>query len=246
MQEYQDKLREMQGKVEAAQADLQQFAYIVSHDLQEPLRMVSSYCQLLAHRYGDALDDDAREFIAFAVDGAQRMKTLITDLLHYSRVSSRGKEFELIDLQKPLEAALAKLQPEIKESMAVITHDVMPSLEVDVGQFVQLFQHLIGNALKFRNSKSPSIHITAAKREEKWEFQVVDNGIGIDPQFIDKIFGVFQRFNGDRDYSGNGIGLAICKRIIDRHGGQIWVESESGSGSTFFFTIPERCARISN
>ena len=201
--------------------------------------MVSSYCQLLAKRYQDKLDEDANEFIGFAVDGAERMRVLITDLLKYSRVGTRGKPFGMVDMKKPLVGALANLKIAIEESNAEITHEPLPSLSVDETQILQLWQNLIGNAIKFQNGAAPKIHIGARSEHEKWLFSVGDNGIGIEAEATDKIFGVFQRFHIAEDYPGTGIGLAVCKRIVERHNGRIWVESEVGVGSTFFFEIPD-------
>jgi len=230
--------KNLKKKLEDSNAELQQFAYIVSHDLQEPLRMVSSYCQLLAQRYADKLDQDANEFIEFAVDGSQRMKGLITDLLKYSRVGTQGKPFENVDLNSSLGDALANLNMAIDGSGAVVTSDQMPALDVDKRQFVQLLQNLIGNALKFGNGKQPKIHVGTKREENSWLFSVKDNGIGIDLDFQDKVFGVFQRSHTKDQHTGNGIGLAVCKRIVERHGGRIWVESEPEKGATFYFNIP--------
>lgn len=224
--------------------DLQQFAYVASHDLQEPLRMVASYVQLLARRYKGKLDADADDFIAYAVDGAQRMQTLIIDLLAYSRVGTHGREFEPTDCNAVLSQAIANLQAAITESEAVITHDPLPTVMADGSQLVQLFQNLIGNALKFRSQEQPAIHISAepmeSARENAWIFSVLDNGIGIDPEYRERIFIIFQRLHNKAEYPGTGIGLAVCKRIVERHGGRIWMESgesERGKGATFFFTI---------
>jgi light-regulated signal transduction histidine kinase (bacteriophytochrome) len=222
-------------------AELEQFAYAASHDLQEPLRMVSSYMQLLARRYEGALDSDAHEFIGFAVDGAKRMQRLINDLLTYSRVGTRGKEFEPTDCEVILRQVLANLQVTISESAAVVTHDPLPTVLADDSQLVQLFQNLIGNAMKFRNERAPEIHIGAepADDESYWRFFVRDNGIGIDDQYGERIFVIFQRLHTREEHPGTGIGLAICKKIVERHDGQIWVESQVGQGSTFCFTLPK-------
>lgn len=220
--------------------ELQQFAYVASHDLQEPLRMVSSYMQLLARRYQGKLDADADDFIAFAVDGVNRMKTLINDLLAYSRVGTQGKEFTLIDCATVLERVLANLSLAIEESNALVTYDPLPTVEADEMQLTQVFQNLIGNALKFCNEAPPKIHIGVERRadEGNWVFSVCDNGIGFDVQYAERIFVIFQRLNHRDTYTGTGIGLSICKKIVERHGGRIWVESEMGAGSTFYFTIP--------
>jgi PAS domain S-box-containing protein len=222
-------------------AELEQFAYVASHDLQEPLRMVSSYTQLLAKRYKDKLDDDANEFISFAVDGATRMGGLINDLLTYSRVGTRGNDFEPVDCSDVLDQALGNLQVAIKESGAVLTHDRLPTVMADPSQLVQLFQNLIGNAIKFQdNGEAPRVHVSANQEGSEWTFSFCDNGVGIDPQFAERIFMIFQRLHGRGEYSGTGIGLAICKKIVERHEGRIWVDSEPGRGSTFYFTIPMR------
>jgi light-regulated signal transduction histidine kinase (bacteriophytochrome) len=217
--------------------ELQQFAYVASHDLQEPLRMVASYTQLLDRRYRDKLDGDAREFMEFIVDGAARMKQLIEDLLAYSRVGTRGRDFQEVDSGAALAKALVNLRGAQEASGAVLTHDAMPTVLADAVQLAQLFQNLIGNAMKFRGAEPPCIHVGAETREQVWVFTVKDNGIGLDPQYSDRIFMMFQRLHTKAEYPGTGIGLAICKKIVDRHGGRIWVESRPGHGSTFGFTL---------
>jgi len=226
--------------LERTRRDLEQFAYVVSHDLQEPLRMVSSYLQLLERRYKDKLDSDAEDFINFAVDGAQRMHKLIADLVSYSRINTRGNGFEPTDFNQVLDRALAAANSSALGSAAVITRDALPALIADAGQLEQLFGHLIDNALKFQNGRRPRIHIGAEQRASEWVFFVRDNGIGIDPELADRIFLVFQRLHGRGEYAGTGMGLAICQRIVERRGGRIWVESEPGKGSTFYFTMPQR------
>jgi light-regulated signal transduction histidine kinase (bacteriophytochrome) len=226
--------------LERTRRELEQFAYVVSHDLQEPLRMVSSYLQLLERRYKDKLDSDAEDFINFAVDGAQRMHKLIADLLSYSRINTRGNEFEPTDFNQVLDQALAAMSESARRSAAVITRDALPTLIADGVQVEQLFHHLVDNALKFQNGKRPRVHIGAEHRASEWVFFVRDNGIGIDPELADRIFLVFQRLHGRGEYAGTGMGLAICQRIVDRRGGRIWVESEPGKGSTFYFTMPQR------
>jgi PAS domain S-box-containing protein len=218
-------------------AELEQFAYVASHDLQEPLRMVSSYMQLLARRYQGKLDKDADEFIAFAVDGAGRMKTLINDLLTFSRVGTRGKELVPIKLDDVFNRAIHTMEVTLEESDAQITHDPLPQVLADEGQMLQLFQNLLGNALKFRGDATPKVHVGARRDKDRWLLYVRDNGIGIDPQFWERIFVIFQRLHNREEYEGTGIGLAICRKIVERHGGHIWVESEPGKGSTFYFTL---------
>ncbi len=220
-------------------AELQQFAYVASHDLQEPLRMVSSYTQLIVKRYGDKLDDDAKEFMEFVVDGAARMKRLIEDLLAYSRVGTRGQEFQPTDMEAALRKALINLRGSIEASGAKVTYGPLPVLDADGSQLVQLFQNLIGNAIKFKDAEVPRIHVSAEESEDAWVLRIKDNGIGIDPQYFERIFVLFQRLHGKAEYPGTGIGLAICKKIIDRHGGYIWVESEPGHGSTFCCSLPK-------
>jgi PAS domain S-box-containing protein len=218
--------------------ELQQFAYVASHDLQEPLRMVASYLQLLEMRYRDQLDQDAKEFIDYAVDGATRMKSLINALLSYSRVETRGKPFVQVDCESVLERALFNLQTLIQEAHAVIMHDPLPTVMADDEQLVQVFQNLIGNAIKFRDSRVPEVRIGAVQRETDWLFCVRDNGIGIEADYLQRVFVIFQRLHTRQEYEGTGIGLAICQKIIKRHHGSIWVESTPDEGSTFYFTLP--------
>ncbi|MBD3224088.1 MAG: hypothetical protein GF313_05125 [Caldithrix sp.] len=219
--------------------DLEQFAYVASHDLQEPLRMVSNYLQLIERRYRDKLDEDGVEFIDYAVDGANRMKILINDLLSYSRVGTRGKSFETADCNVLLGEAIKILQPRIEDTHAVVFNDELPRIKADGDQMVRVFRNLIENGLKYRGEQRPHIQISLKQNGSYWQFAVKDNGIGIDPQYADRIFIIFQRLHEKEHYTGTGIGLAICKKIVERHGGAIWVKSELGSGSTFYFTIPQ-------
>ncbi|HLO29788.1 MAG TPA: PAS domain S-box protein [Anaerolineales bacterium] len=231
-------LQHMTEDLRRSNAELEQFAYVASHDLQEPLRMVSSYMQLLSRRYQGKLGNDADEFIAFAVDGAKRMQSLINDLLAYSRVGTRGKPAALTACEMVLDEALMNLQIAVEESGASITHDPLPTIFCDQTQLVQVFQNLLGNSIKFRGLQAPHIHISASRQESEWFFSFRDNGIGLDPKFRERIFDIFQRLHSRASYPGTGIGLAICKRIIQRHGGRIWVESMPGEGATFYFTLP--------
>jgi light-regulated signal transduction histidine kinase (bacteriophytochrome) len=218
--------------------NLEQFAYVASHDLQEPLRAVGGYVELLRHRFPDKVDDKALQYIAGAAAGAERMQTLITDLLAFARVGTQGKAFAPADLNVLLAQTLDNLQTSLQAVHATVTSDPLPCLPVDAPQIRQLFQNLIGNALKFRSELPPEIHIGARKEKEQWLFGVRDNGIGIEPQYFQRIFQVFQRLHTRKAFPGTGIGLAICKKIAERHGGTIWVESQPGQGSTFYFSIP--------
>lgn len=219
--------------------ELELFASIASHDLQEPLRVVTGFAQLLDRRYRDKLDAEASEFISFIVDGAGRMHQLIKDLLDYSRVTTRGKPLEAVDANGVVSRALSNLKMSVDECGAEITVDALPEVNADESQLVRLFQNLIGNAVKYRGEAAPRIRVSAKKEGNTWVFSVADNGIGIDPQYHERIFQIFQRLHDKDEYPGTGIGLAVCKRIVERHGGRIWVESAQGKGSVFYFTIPE-------
>jgi len=232
-----DMLKQTTLDMQRSNAELEQFAYVISHDLQEPLRMVSSYTQLLAQRYGDKLDEDADEFIAYAVDGAKRMQALLHDLLEYSRVGTRGKPFSWVNCKDAVDQAMANLQIAIQESGASVICDTLPTVMGDEGQLVRLFQNLIGNAIRFRRDEPPSVRISAQRRYNKVAFSVQDNGIGIDPAHSQSIFEIFRRLHTREEYPGTGMGLAICKKIVERHGGHISVQSRPGEGSTFRFTL---------
>ncbi|CAG0999883.1 two-component system, NarL family, sensor histidine kinase EvgS [Methanosarcinales archaeon] len=234
-----EKLKQTLAELERSNKDLEQFAYAASHDLQEPLRTVSNFSQLLAKRYKGELDAKADQFIGFIVDGATRMQEMIDNLLAYSRVSTRAKPFELINCETVFDQALANVKMAIEESGALVTHDHLPTVMADASQLVQLLQNLLSNAIKFRKEK-PRIKVSSVQRGNEWLFSVEDNGIGIATEFMEHIFKVFQREHASAEYPGTGVGLAICKKIVERHGGRIWVESQVGKGSTFYFTIPVR------
>jgi two-component system sensor histidine kinase/response regulator len=226
-------------------AQLEQMAYVASHDLQEPLRMVTSYLQLLERRYVGRLDAEAHEFIGFAVDGAKRMQALIDDLLTYSRLGTKAKPLQPTDCDALVETALRSLHLAISESGAQIRCDALPVVMGDAAQLTQLFQNLIANAIKFRGGQAPQIAVRAEPEDGCWRFEVRDNGIGIAPEYFDRIFVMFQRLHSRSAYPGTGIGLAICKNIVERHGGRIWVESAPEQGAVFKFTLPREAGAMS-
>jgi PAS domain S-box-containing protein len=236
-----DDLLETVTELKRSNDELQQFANVASHDLQEPLRMVASYTQLMAKRYRGRLDSDADEFIAYAVDGCNRMKRLIEDLLTYSRAGAKGKALSETSGESSLREALTNLRLAIKESGTVVTHDALPTIMTDGDQLALVFQNLVGNAIKYRGVEAPRVHVSATKNgRNEWIFSVRDNGLGIDAQYFERIFVLFQRLHGQNEFKGTGIGLAICKKTVERLGGRIWVESQPEKGSTFYFSLPER------
>ncbi|WP_414652291.1 sensor histidine kinase [Ideonella sp.] len=231
-----------QAALQRSNAELEQLAYVASHDMQEPLRMIASYLQLVEQRYHDKLDADGREFIGYAVDGAKRMQGLINDLLTYSRVGTKARPFAPVALHTVVDTALGYLRLAIEESGARIEVGALPQVNGDATQLVQLMQNLIGNAIKFRGEAAPRIGIEAHPEGEAWHVTVRDNGIGIEAAYFERIFVLFQRLHGRGAYPGTGIGLALCKRIVERHGGRIWPESVPGQGSAFHFTLPRATA----
>lgn len=240
-----DALRAQASELERSNQELEQFAYIASHDLHEPLRMVASYLGLLQRRVAERLEPKEQEYINYAVDGAQRMQQMITDLFTYSRVTTHAKAFAQADLGAVLQNALANLEVAIGERGAKITHAEMPAAQVDSTQFTQLFQNLIGNAVKFCETDAPSVSIECERDGVGWIFSVTDNGIGIEEKEFERIFQLFHRLHSRAEYPGSGIGLAVCKKIVERHGGRIWVKSEVGKGTAFFFSLPEHAAQTS-
>lgn len=233
----QTRLRHYAEELESSNRELQSFAYMASHDLREPLRMVANYCNLLQKRYATMLDEDANEFLAYALGGAERMQDMLDGLLDYSRVQTHGHTFRMADCHELANDAVSNLRVVIEESHATITIKPLPTLLVDTTQILQLFQNLIGNALKFRGKNNPEILVWAEHAEDHWLFAVRDNGIGIAPKDQERIFAIFKRLHTQEAYSGSGIGLAICKRIVERHGGRLWVESAPGEGATFYFQL---------
>jgi PAS domain S-box-containing protein len=234
-----EKLQRTLADLERSNKELEQFAYVASHDLQEPLRMVSSYTQLLAKRFEGQLDEKTQKHVHYVVDGAVRMQTLINDLLAYSRVGTRGQPLEPTDSHAALGEAMRNLAAMIEETRAIIANDDLPMVRADTSQLGMVFQNLLANAIKFRREDLPRIHVSARDRGREWVFAVRDNGIGIEPQHAERVFVLFQRLHTQAEYPGTGIGLAVCRRIVERHGGKIWFESEPGKGSTFFFTVPK-------
>jgi signal transduction histidine kinase len=234
----QELLAKRSEQLTRSNSELEQFAYIASHDLQEPLRMIASYLELLERRYKGRLDDDADEFIGFAVDGAKRLQILIHDLLAYSKVGIQAPPPEMVNAEVVLDQAIQDMGISIHESNARVSHGPLPTVTGDRAQLGQVFRNLLGNALKFHSDLVPEVHVSASRDGEAWRFAVRDNGIGIEPQHFERAFRMFQRLHTREEYPGTGIGLAVCKKIVERHGGKMWVESNSGEGSRFFFTLP--------
>jgi PAS domain S-box-containing protein len=239
-----DELKRVNEELRRSYVEIEQFAHVASHDLQEPLRMVTGYLQLVERRYASMIDDQGREFITYAVDGARRMQALIRDLLEFSRAGTDPANFRTIEAGSLLEDALDNLKTAIDETGAEITSDPLPSITVDPVLLTQVFQNLIANAIKFQKDSAPRVHISAKQEGTNWILSVRDNGIGIEPRHLEKIFQIFERLHGSEEYSGSGIGLAITKKIVERHGGKIWVESQPGAGSTFLFSLSTEPASI--
>jgi PAS domain S-box-containing protein len=229
--------KKAEADIRRSNEELERFAYVASHDLQEPLRTVASYVQLLERRYANQFDADGKEFLGYVVDGAKRMQRLISDLLALSRVGTRGAPLARVSADTVLDAAIANLQVTLAGAQAAITRGPLPDILADPVQLEQLFTNLIGNAVKFHGAQAPSVRVSAERQGAEWVFKVEDRGIGIDPQYFERIFVIFQRLHPREEYPGTGIGLAICKKIVERHGGRIWVESEPGHGTKFFFTL---------
>jgi signal transduction histidine kinase len=240
VQERTAKLKEANVNLVHSNRELEQFAYVASHDLQEPLRAVNSYAQLITRKYQGNLDAKADKYLGYIMEGATRMQQLINDLLEFSRVGTRGKPLKPTDCEAVLRQVLDNLKVAIAENYALVTHDPLPTIIGDEIHLIQLLQNLIGNAIKFRNEEPPQVHISAREQENEWLFEVRDNGIGLESEYFERIFTIFQRLHSKSEYPGTGIGLAVCKKIVERHGGRIWVESEIGAGTTFYFTTPRQ------
>jgi chemotaxis family two-component system sensor kinase Cph1 len=232
------KLKKLIAKLEISNIELEQFAYVSSHDLKEPLRMITTFLQLLQKKYENSLDEDAHDYINFAVDGAKRLHIMINDLLEYSRIGSQARELNYINSEEIIEQIILNLKSSIESNNAVLTHDPLPIIYANDQQMVQLFQNLIVNAIKYHGEENPKIHISSEKLDKEYVFAIRDNGIGIEEQHLERIFTIFQRLHNRNDYEGSGMGLSISQKIILEHGGKIWAESELGEGSTFYFTIP--------
>ena len=248
LKEYNDNLEEMvktrTRELERSNEDLKNFAYVASHDLREPLRMITNFLQLIERRYSDKLDQEGLEFIKFAVDGAKRLDEMILDLLEYSKITRQGLEFNRVECEHVLKQVLINLVVMIEESCSVVTHDPLISVNGDEKLLIQLFQNIISNAIKYRGVETPHIHISSTKEKDHVLFSIKDNGIGMDPEHMKRIFKIFQRLNKRDEYDGTGIGLAISKKIVHQHGGVIWAKSEPGKGTTFYFTIPNRILKL--
>lgn len=236
--QYEEKLEQLVEDLEESNERLEQFAYAASHDLQEPLRMVSTYLQLIERRYEDALDEEGEELFEYARNGADRMRSMIDGLLQYSRIESMGNKFEPVELDAVLDDVCEDLRVTIEESGADITSDQLPRVNGDESQLRQVFQNLLTNAIKFSGEAPPQVHVSAEQDGDEWLIAVTDHGVGVDPDHQEQIFEVFEGFHEGGDYPGTGIGLAVCERIVERHEGEIWVESEPGEGATFMFTLP--------
>ena len=236
----QDKLTQKAQDLARSNQELERFAYVAAHDLKEPLVVVGGFINLLWRLCKEKLEPNAVSYIRHALEGIARMEALISALLAYAKVGTKGNDFKLTDHNDIVERATTNLQAEIEKSGAIITHDTLPTLLADDIQMIQLFQNLVSNGIKFRKQEPVRVHVSAEQGDKEWVFSVSDNGIGIDPKHVTRIFDIFQRLHGDSEYPGNGIGLAICKKIVENHGGRIWVESKLGEGSAFKFTIPRR------
>jgi signal transduction histidine kinase len=235
-----EELRRLSEELARSNKELKDFAYMASHDLKKPLQSIESFAKLLTRRYKGKLDAKADEFISYIVEGVQRLQMLIKDLLEYSQIETKVKNIKLTDCSMILKEAMSNLKTAIEESNAVVTYNTLPTIMSDPQQMISLFQNLIDNAIKFRSKKAPRVRISAEREENAWLFSIRDNGIGIDPKESERIFAMFQRLHASSDYPGTGIGLSSCKKIVERHGGRIWLGSETGKGSTFYFTIPDR------